>query len=86
MQSVPGPGGIPTLSVPSPFRTTRGVRSLFRWLPARGWKRWLVIALLTGGALFLGLVLLVVSVVVADFAAPMMMKLGSLRPRASTSA
>lgn len=65
MQSVPGPDGIPALSASSPSRNTRGVRSLFRWLPARGWKRWLVIALLTGGALFLGLVLLVVSVVVA---------------------
>lgn len=41
------------------------MRSLFRWLPARGWKRWLAIAALTGGGLFLGLVLLVVAVIVA---------------------
>jgi hypothetical protein len=41
------------------------MRSLFRWLPARGWKRWLALAALAGGALFLGLVLLVAGVFLA---------------------
>lgn len=41
------------------------MRSPWSRLPKSGWKRWLVIALLTGGTLLLALVLLVVGVVVA---------------------
>ena len=57
--------GFPALFPASPSRNTGGVRSLFRWLPARGWKRWLVLAVLAGASLVLAVVVLVVSVIVA---------------------
>lgn len=44
--------------------------SLFRWLPARGWKRWLVLTLLVAASLVLALVVLAVSVAVAWHKSP----------------
>lgn len=60
----------PALFPSSPSRNTGSVRSLFRWLPARGWKRWLVLTLLAGASLVFAVIVLVVSVIIAWHQSP----------------